>query len=74
MAMDVQVMPAGNIDYIDMSSNSATGAMANQYVGDDMQVDSSAIGSHIALYITIGVCVVLGLVLGIIFGRKAAYK
>ena len=31
-------------------------------------------GNSVTLFITVGVCIVLGIVLGIIFGRKSALK
>lgn len=36
--------------------------------------ENVSINSNVALWITIGVCIVIGIVLGIILGRKSAMK
>ena len=41
---------------------------------DESYQEESEKGNSIAFFITIGICVVVGIVLGIIFGRKSALK
>ena len=67
----------GNVDFVDdslVSSNQkmATMPVVDEYYGEET-VNSSG-SNAIALYITIGVCIVIGIVLGIILGKKSALK
>ena len=38
------------------------------------ETENSNVGSNVALWVTIGVCAILGIVLGIILGRRSAMK
>ncbi len=56
-------------------SNVYDGSIDNSFDGGNFNENgSSSNGGFIVLWITIGVCILLGIVLGIIFGRKSAMK
>ncbi len=53
-----------------MSATQSMVGIAGDMAGADIKLG----GSYIALYVTVGICFVLGVVLGIIFAKRAANK
>ena len=67
VSVDSIVLQDGEAEYVDTSVKMLNG---------EEEYDNNAIssGNSVYFYITIGVCIILGIVLGIIMGKKSALK